>query len=112
MLNYREEIKDYLQANFTPSDDTLANFKQTTNDLLDFLFDVFPKNCISDYDLNDILLELGYIRYTWVEERIVKIGDAGFEIHKRLVTGWCLKTEWSLRTEKIGGDIKKKPPDI
>lgn len=103
MLNYPEQIKEYLEANFTPSDEDKANFKQTTMGLLFFLFDVFPKNCISDFELNDILLELGYKRYTWLEEKTIEIGEDKFEIHKRLVTGWCLKTEWSLRTEDIGG---------
>lgn len=103
MLNYPEQIKEYLKANFTPSDDDKANFKQTTIGLLVFLFDVFPRNCISDFELNDILLELGYTRYTWIEESTVELDENHFEIRKRLVTGWCLKTEWNLKPEEIGG---------
>ncbi|WP_417365546.1 hypothetical protein [Flavobacterium beibuense] len=106
MLDYKEQITDYLKANFTPSNDTLANFKQTTNQLLNFLFNTFPRNCISDYELNDILLELGYKRQTWVEDTTVSLGEEKgverFEIHKNLVTGWCLKSPFSLVTEEIG----------
>ena len=106
MLNYNEQIIDFLRIHFTPTDDNRANIKWSTNQLLEFLFDVFPKNCISDYDLIEILMELGYQRFTWTEDSISKVGegdDETFTITKSLATGWCLRTDLDLNTEEITG---------
>src|SRR4051812_5150053 len=104
MLDYPEKIRQHLQDHFTSSDDNLANFKKTTQDLLRFLFLVFPKDCISDYELDDILTELGYRKQVWAEVTTVSRqddeGEEYFEENSTLVTGWCLKTETDLRTKE------------
>ncbi|RZJ92025.1 MAG: hypothetical protein EOO20_03265 [Chryseobacterium sp.] len=102
MQNYSEQIVEYLEANFTPSDGDKANFKHTTASLLKFLWLTFPNGCISDFELNEILLELGYTREIWVEETPVELEERGkviHELHKTLITGWCLKSEFDLQKD-------------
>ncbi|WP_353158440.1 hypothetical protein [Myroides odoratus] len=60
MYDYPEKIKDYLYDNFVPGTKENANLKKTTKELLNFLFRIFPFECIDDYQLVDILYELGY----------------------------------------------------
>jgi hypothetical protein len=52
----------------------------TTGSILDFLFKTFPKDCISDYELNDILNQLKFERAT-------------FTIEDELLSGWFLFSE-------------------
>ena len=102
MLDYPQQISDFIKANFKPIDPDRANFKQTTNGLLRFLWNTFPKDCISDYDLNDILLDLGYTRATWVEDSpsFEDTPDAEITtINKSLVTGWCLLSDFNLNAD-------------
>lgn len=113
MLDYPDQVKTFLQENFSPSDDNRAKLKWSTGELMGFLFNVFPRNCISDYDLIEILSDLGYKRYTWTEDIISQVDknedkEEYFTIKKRLVTGWCLWTELSLKDEEIKGSDKKK----
>lgn len=60
MQDYPEKIREYLYDNFIPGTKENANLKVTTKELLNFLFRIFPYECIDDYQLVDILYELGY----------------------------------------------------
>lgn len=102
MLDYNDQITAYLSENFYPSVPDIANFRRTSDDLLSFLFCTFPKNCISDYDLDEILIELGYTRHTWIEEREAieeSKKHITVTIKKILVTGWCLMSRFDLTDE-------------
>lgn len=102
MLNYYEDITAFLQANFTPSDPDKSNFKCTTRELLRFLFETFPKDCISDYELMDILVDLGYTRHTYAVDHITFEDNPDAEIttiNKSLVNGWCLLSEINLKPD-------------
>ncbi|PIF32999.1 hypothetical protein CLU81_3569 [Flavobacterium sp. 9] len=104
MLDYIETITDFLIENFKPSNPESANLKLTTRDLLALLFRLFPANCISDYELNDILIELNYKRFSYVVEsycEIQKDDRTIYEIRKSLEVGWCLKTELDLKTQEV-----------
>jgi hypothetical protein len=104
MLDYIETITEFIIDNFKPSTPESANVKLNTDQLLDFLFRTFPDGCISDYDLNDILISLNYKRYTYVVEYFKEVGkkkDARIEVKKSLEVGWCLKTDLDLHTEEI-----------
>lgn len=104
MLDYINTITQFLKDNFQPSKPESANVKFNTDQLLNFLFRTFPADCISDYDLNDILISLGYIRHTYVVEQYVEIGDKKetvVEVKKSLEVGWCLKTPYDLHTEEV-----------
>lgn len=104
MLDYLETIREFLIENFNPSNPESANVKLNTDQLLGFLFGTFPADCISDYDLNDILIELGYKRYTYVVEsysEVEKDDSKIYEVRKNLTVGWCLRTPLNLHTEEV-----------
>jgi len=104
MLDYLETIREFLIENFNPSNPESANVKLNTDQLLGFLFRTFPADCISDYDLNDILINLGYKRYTYVVESYSEVGkkkDKRIEVKKSLEVGWCLKSAFDLRTQEV-----------
>lgn len=60
MINFTSQITDFLRKNFQPSDLENATHKLTTSELLAMLFQVFPNDCIDDYELYDILQNLNY----------------------------------------------------
>lgn len=104
MYNYEEKIKEFLQHNFEPSTPENANMKLKTSQLLNFLWNTFPVDCISDYELVLILEELGYKEALYVVEHSInkKADNRKFiEIQKSLELGWCLKSPFDLRTETI-----------
>ena len=114
MLDYPEQITAFITANFTPSNPDRANFKRTTDGVLAFLFATFPDGCISDYELNDILLELGYVRHTWTRD------DPTFEdtpdaeittINKALVSGWCMLSDLNLEPDVFHVPKERKGRD-
>lgn len=96
MYDYNEQIYEFVKQNFTPAYPDLANIKFTTAEFLGFLFDTFPKGCISDYELNEILLSLDFEPFTYSVERISieKDEDGEKTITKsyHLVSGWCMFT--------------------
>ena len=99
MYDYPTQIEDFIKENFEHSTPELANFKLTTQELLNFLFSVFPVDCISDYDLNDILLKLGYNRFTFVfefKEVFFENKNEKIRISKSLKIGWCFKSHHDL----------------
>lgn len=114
MLNYIDDIAAYIAAHFTPSNPDVANFRHTTPGLLGFLFMAFPRDCISDYELDVIMNDLGYRRWQWLVEQTTSNGGEGeketFTISKTLVTGWCLHTEFDLRDETIDSQGKRGDP--
>lgn len=104
MLDYLETITEFINQNFEPSNPESANVKLNTDQLLDFLFRTFPVGCISDYDLNDILISLNYKRYSYVVETYKEVGkkkEKRIEVSKSLEVGWCLKTPFDLHTEEM-----------
>lgn len=108
MLDYNDTITVFLKENFNPGTPENANVKLNTEQLLGFLFRTFPDDCISDYDLNDILISLGYYRYTYVVETYTEVGkkkDKKIEVKKSLEVGWCLKSNLDLRTEEVGKKV-------
>lgn len=68
MFDYVQQVTDFLQANFTPGSPEECNVKMTNAELLGFLFKIFPKDCISDYELNDIMVLLKFQRITYSVE--------------------------------------------
>jgi hypothetical protein len=107
ILDYAEQVKKFIQENFEPAEENKANLKWSNAQFRGFLFDVFPRNCISDYDLDEILTDLAYTRQTWVEDHTsLSQDDEGkevFTISKRLTTGWCIRTHFDLESEIIKG---------
>ena len=110
MHDYYEQISVFIKENFLPSTPENANVKLTTEQLLSFLFRTFPVDCVSDYDLNEILTSLGYTRHNYFVEYFSEVGkkkDAKIEVRKSLEVGWCLKSPFDLHTEEL--DKKDKP---
>jgi hypothetical protein len=85
MYDYQEQVKAFLQEHFTTANAQTANVKMTTRSILDFLFKTFPKDCISDYELNDILNQLKFERGTFME--------VDYNDKENLVSGWFLFNE-------------------
>lgn len=79
MQEYKEQIQDFIQENFKPVEAKEANFKKSTQELLGFLFQTFPEDCITDYDLNDVMIHLGYKRQSYTIEK-----------RDELFMGWCM----------------------
>lgn len=84
MYQFDEKIKKFLQENFEPATTETADFKFTNIGLLEHLFTVFPKDCISDFELYDILLSIGYEIKSYTDD----------EDRNSLV--WCLKKKENL----------------
>ena len=95
MEDYPDQIKAFLNKFFKPSLPMVADLKQSTQGLLDFLFRSFPKDCITEYELVDILQELGYGQQVYTVSRIEGEGENAREI-KTLQTGWCLESYYNL----------------
>jgi len=101
-LDLKTQVTEFIRLNFMPSDPDKANFKRATGDILTFLWLSFPKDCISDYELADILFALGYARHTWVEDyqsTEIENGKEITTIKKILVNGYCLHSHLSLKTD-------------
>lgn len=96
MFDYYDLISKFIKDNFEPTYPDLANVKFTTEEFLQFLFLSFPNDCISDYELNEILLSLDFERFTYTVDRItIEKGKDEFEEDKittthQLVNGWCM----------------------
>jgi hypothetical protein len=96
MQDYNAQIFEFIKRNFEPTYPDLANAKFTSEEFLGFLFLSFPVDCISDYELNDILLSLDFERFTYTIESISFDRDEEGEkvpvINHHLVSGWCMFT--------------------
>lgn len=62
MLINKEEIKTFIENNYSPGTVETANQKLqlTSSSVLHLLFDIFPEGCIDDYDVYEILTSLNY----------------------------------------------------
>lgn len=76
MYQFEEKIQKFLKENFVPSNLEESTHSYTNETLLEYLFSVFPKDCITDFQLYDIMSNLGY-------EKI--FSTDGNSLH------WCLK---------------------
>lgn len=85
MYDYIFQISEFVKENFAPVSIEEANVKMTSDELLGFIFGTFPKGCISDYELNDIMVRLGFFRATYIVEDKDKSID-------QIVSGWCMES--------------------
>lgn len=99
MYDYVSQISQFLQEHFVPADNAeQSNTRLTSEELLNFLFQTFPNGCISDYELNDIMLKLNYKRETYtitipIEQTEKEIErNAPIKYHYELCTGWCMNS--------------------
>lgn len=60
MLDFKERIQNFISDYFKKGNRENHNVSHTTSSMLSFLFSVFPKDCISEYDLDEILQDLGF----------------------------------------------------
>ena len=96
MYDYKEKIRDFILTNFLPAYPEMANLKMTSTQFLGFIFNTFPLDCISDYDLNDIMESLGYTRFTYTVSTPIaqsekdKKENKPVEYSHELHSGWCL----------------------
>ena len=76
MIDKTQEIKAFLKKHYSPGtvENSIDELKLPTSALREYLFQVFPRDCIDDYDLAEILKQLGYEPH--------KIGSLQFV--------WCL----------------------
>jgi hypothetical protein len=104
MQDYPNQIEKFIAQNFEPSNPENCNVKFTNDAFFVLLFSVFPHDCISDYELNDILIKLNYQRFTYIFEQYIEVGkgkEKVFEIHKSLQLGWCMKSYLDLHIEEV-----------
>lgn len=100
MYDYTTQISEFIQEHFAPAENAyLANTRMTSEELLFFLFQTFPVGCISDYDLNEIMLKLQYKRETYsiafehprTEKEIENNVPVSYSY--QLATGWCMNSK-------------------
>lgn len=99
MYDYVYQISQFLQEHFVPADNAeQSNTRLTSEELLNFLFQTFPNGCISDYELNEIMLKMKYKRETYTisipiartKEEIES--NAPIKYNYELCTGWCMNS--------------------
>lgn len=98
MYDYPDQVKELLQQYFSPSEPLFADLKLSTKNLLDFLFRSFPTDSISDYELSEILIDLGYQPHVYVVPSVTGEGEEAV-VKNILETGWCLKSYYDLKPE-------------
>ncbi len=88
MLDTTPQITQFLKENFKPSNLLEATHKITTHQLLNLLFNVFPKGSVDDYDLYQILISLQYTPF----RNTIEIKNLETEeIINELSLVWCLE---------------------
>lgn len=99
MYDYISQISQFLQGHFVPADNAeQSNMCLTSEELLNFLFKTFPEGCISDYELNDMMLKLKYKRETYtvsipIEQTKEEIkSNAPIKYNYELCAGWCMNS--------------------
>lgn len=97
MYDYITQISEFLKEHFVPADNAeTANTRFTSDQLLNFLFKTFPEGCITDYELNDLMLKLNYKRETYTiateitQSKKEKEENAPIQFTYALCTGWCM----------------------
>lgn len=97
MFDYKDQVTEFLKQNFSPSSPEKSNFDATNDELLEYLFQVFPHGCISDYDLSEILTTLKFQRFVYTVDSIIVLSNPKNQpkehISQRLCFGWCLFSE-------------------
>lgn len=100
MYDYITQISEFINDNFAPAENAdSANTRMSSNELLVFLFQTFPVGCISDYELNEIMLKLQYKRETY--SIAIEITRSKKQIEDNvpatytyeLCTGWCMNSK-------------------
>jgi hypothetical protein len=99
MYDYVSQITDFIKQNFAPAENAQeANTRMSSEELLSFLFVTFPYGCISDYELNEIMLKLHYKRETYTIANVVSRSkkeienDVPVTYTYELCTGWCMNS--------------------
>lgn len=95
MLDYKEKIAEFISEHFTDSTAEEATVKWTTDEFLNFLFRAYPKDCISDYDLDAILNRLEFQKRMYSVEciSVKEVGGKEMEeVYYRPCLCWCLES--------------------
>jgi hypothetical protein len=99
MYDYVSQISDFIKQNFAPAENAQeANTRMSSEELLSFLFVTFPSGCISDYELNEIMLKLQYKRETYTIATAIPRSKKQIEenvpekFNYELCTGWCMNS--------------------
>ncbi len=79
MIDKTLEIKAFLKGHYCPGslEDTKPELQLNTSGVLQLLFQIFPIDCVDDYDLHNLLVQLGYtprkkgsIEFVWCLKEI------------------------------------------
>jgi hypothetical protein len=97
--DYYEKVTDYLKVNFAPCEYNTSNVQHSNLSLLKFLYTIFPKNCISEYELHEIMVDLGYRVQTWPADITNTNEDGDTEIKRELAAGWCMRSPFELGSD-------------
>ena len=99
MYDYVSQISEFIEEQFVPANNAeQSNTRMSSEDLLNFLFKTFPEGCISDYELNEIMLKLNYKRETYtieipIEQTKKEIqSGAPIKYNYKLCSGWCMNS--------------------
>lgn len=62
MIDKTLEIASFLKSHYIPGTikETKKDLQLSTIEVLDLLFQIFPKDCIDDYEMHQLLTNLGY----------------------------------------------------
>lgn len=78
MYDYPERVSDYIHNNFEPGTPSSYNLKLNTVQFLYLVFQVFPENSITEFQLVEILTDLGYKPFSLLEENEGKKEISGY----------------------------------
>lgn len=59
-LNYKDELKRLITAEYAPADTLSKEFQYTTEAITDLFLQVLPNGSIDEHDVYEVLLELGF----------------------------------------------------
>jgi len=91
MYDYKKQIEEFISQNFEVANPDECNFKMSSIDFLNFIFLTFPDGCISDYELNEIMLKLGFKRHTYTVEYVEIVKKVETKRYE-LTSGWCMNS--------------------
>lgn len=62
MIVKTNEIASFLEKHYTPGvlDETKAELQLSTSEVMNLLFNVFPTDCIDEFEMHEVLTSLGY----------------------------------------------------
>lgn len=107
MLDFKERIQNFISDYFEKGDRDNHNVSYSTASLLHFLFSVFPTDCITEYDLDEILQDLDFLPQMDIVKEEMIVTENG---EKYKTVTHKLQPRWFFNCSLLPADIKELIP--